>query len=266
VDLSSQKKYHKRSVDLGCAATNTLQRLQRQDAIDEAGVFTFHNQCRAFIIAVIEKLRERMVKGMDFLKRASSLNPVNLEKLGKKRILERFKRLVYSLTSRSIVKAHEGDESIIAFQRVIDSPTYQSQFRAYKDENKRLDHFYFRAVDIQQHSPSLSRVIQVVMVMFHGQADVERGFSTNSGLLQNNMQELTIISRRRIKDYLYANSIHAYEVNLTTDLMQSVRAASSGYRVYLSEKKRMADVERSRSKAEEFRKQLKICMEKKEKE
>ena len=76
------------------------------------------------------------------MKRAASLNPANLEKLGAKKQLGRFKRLVYSLTSRSIVKAHDGDSSIIEFQRLIENPLNQSHFRAFEVEKERLDQFF----------------------------------------------------------------------------------------------------------------------------
>ena len=71
-DLSSVKN-HKRQVDIGCAATNILNGLQRRDEIDEPTVFAFHNKCLlwAFIIAVIEKSIERILVGMDFFEKGS---------------------------------------------------------------------------------------------------------------------------------------------------------------------------------------------------
>lgn len=65
------------------------------------------------------------------------------------------------------------------------------------------------------------------MVMFHWQAEIERGFKTNKDMLQDNMKEMTLVSRRRIKDHLVANQLYAYEVELTPELLQSVRSSSA---------------------------------------
>ena len=39
-------------------------------------------------------------------------------------------------------------------------------------------------------------ILELVFVLSHGQVDIERGFSLNKNLLKQNMEALTIISRR----------------------------------------------------------------------
>jgi ribosomal protein S8 len=221
----SNEKIHKRSVDIGCSAENVLTILKRQGYIDEASAYVFRKQCREFVIALIRKLKERMIHGTDFLKRVSALNPKNFEKLGKKKLLERFKKLAYTLTMRSIITAQIGDQSVIQFREVLELPQNALKFKMFEDDH-RLDHFFFKSLDVSKHA-ELSTIIKAIMVMFHWQAEIERGFKTNKDMLQDNMKEMTLVSRRRIKDHLVANQLYAYEVELTPELLQSVRSSSA---------------------------------------
>ena len=49
------------------------------------------------------------------------------------------------------------------------------------------------------------------LTISHGQADFERGFSLNKNLLNQNMEALTITSRRKVKDHLISNKIVLHE-------------------------------------------------------
>ena len=52
-----EKKYRKRYVELGCAATEIISNLKRLDMVDESAVFEFYFQCRALVVGIITKLR-----------------------------------------------------------------------------------------------------------------------------------------------------------------------------------------------------------------
>ena len=59
----------------------------------------------------------------------------------------------------------------------------------------RLDDFYFKKMKVSKF-----------LTLSHGQADVERGFSVNNDVLQDNIQEDLIISKRLVKDFLNSNA------------------------------------------------------------
>ena len=76
------------------------------------------------------------------------------------------------------------------------------QFDRKKD---RLDQFYFHKLNLDldlDKFPSLSKLLISVFVLPHGQASVERGFSLNKSLINDNMSELTIVSQRIVKDFM----------------------------------------------------------------
>ena len=74
-------------------------------------------------------------------------------------------------------------------------------FKSFKRSEDRLDRFYFETLEVPAES-SLGELLQALFVLHNGKAQVERGFSINKNLLENNMNEETITSRRRIKDYM----------------------------------------------------------------
>ena len=70
--------------------------------------------------------------------------------------------------------------------------------------------------------PKLSVILQSIFVLSHGQAAVERGFSLNQLLLRCNMKEMSIVSRRRIKDYMITHNFVPSNVRITPELIKSV--------------------------------------------
>ena len=82
------------------------------------------------------------------------------------------------------------------------------KFKSFKQSEDRLDQFYFETLEVPAKS-SLGKLLQALFVWHNGKAEVERGFSINKDLLENNMKEETIISRK-IKDYMYAYKLEPY--------------------------------------------------------
>ena len=65
-----------------------------------------------------------------------------------------------------------------------------------------------------------------------------RGFSQNKILLQQNIKDDSISSKRIVKDHMLANKLQSYSVESTNEMRKSVRAARARYAVYLEEEKK----------------------------
>ena len=77
---------------------------------------------------------------------------------------------------------------------------------------------------------------EIVQLVQHGQASIERGFFPLTNKLQVWTWRKTLVPRRIIKDHV--NAIGGVEkLNITKELLQSCSAASSRYRTNLEEKK-----------------------------
>ena len=63
------------------------------------------------------------------------------------------------------------------------------------------------------------------MVLSHRQLAVEHGFSTNKGLLIENLSEKSLINQHIVVDFMKFNDYKPFNIPLTNDLIRSVRDA-----------------------------------------
>ena len=102
-------------------------------------------------------------------------------------------------------------------------------FSSFDEETTWLDHFYFKIIMVGR-SEVLSFILKIILIMSHGQASVERGFSLNDSMKQTNIAPETIISKRLIKDYILANKITLDKVDITRDM---TKAYTKSYMLYV---------------------------------
>ena len=82
--------------------------------------------------------------------------------------------------------------------------------------------------------PKLSRVIKIILVLFHGQGCIERGFNVNNDMLQPHLDGMLLISMRIICDHLVSNDLSLQSITITKVLRDSV---CSRQRIDLAERK-----------------------------
>ncbi|KAJ8404749.1 hypothetical protein AAFF_G00336120 [Aldrovandia affinis] len=106
-----------------------------------------------------------------------------------------------------------------------------------------------------------------LLILSHGQASVERGFSVNKEVETTNIMGDTVVARRLVCDYV---ALHGgvTKVPLTKELLKSVEAARTRYRDYLTEERRKKELEAKGQKRkaaeddlEELRKRKKTILE-----
>ena len=112
-----------------------------------------------------------------------------------------------------------------------------------------------RHVSKEKELESLWEVVRTILVLSHGQAQVERGFSTSKELMDINMKQRTLVAKRAIVDYV--QHIGGVEkVNINKSMIMAAACARSSYRAYLDEQveaKKKATAKRKReSEADEL--------------
>ena len=75
----------------------------------------------------------------------------------------------------------------------------------------------------------LQHVIKIVLILLHGQAQVEQRFSSNKSLSDDNMSTDTIVALCSVLDYLKFHDLKAHEVEMTKDVLASCRHARKKY-------------------------------------
>ena len=79
-------------------------------------------------------------------------------------------------------------------------------FTSFKKENDILDMFYFSTLNIGK-CKELSMILKAILTLSHRKASVECGFSINKNLVDINMSQESIITKRLVKDHMIANNL-----------------------------------------------------------
>lgn len=119
-----------------------------------------------------------------------------------------FERLLSSLLDgRRIPEANvdvlKGEYASFV-QEVHDNSITLKQFQNYTVSEQRVDCFLASHLKNSQH-PKLWYLIKCLLVLSHGQAGVERGFSINKEITEYNFKERSVVSLRIIYDHIQAS-------------------------------------------------------------
>lgn len=101
----------------------------------------------------------------------------------------------------------------------------------------------------------------MILTLSHGQAAIERGFSTNKDLLETNMLEQTIIAQRMIcdsvkKELPKEDCSDVSKVNVNKEMLRYCSRARGRYDSYLAERKEKLKKNVVETKKNEIREEL----------
>ena len=112
-----------------------------------------------------------------------------------------------------------------------------SEFKDYDPNNDRLDSFLYLHMGQKRSYQSSRKVGTDLLILSHGQASVEKGFSVNKQLEVENLQECAFISQRLVQDHVqYVGGV--LSVSISKLLLLSAAGARQKYLLYLDEQKR----------------------------
>ncbi|GBM78625.1 hypothetical protein AVEN_94590-1 [Araneus ventricosus] len=94
------------------------------------------------------------------------------------------------------------DEILMEFQDYLDNVALKhSHFSKFSPENLRVDEFFYETMNTSKYR-NLWKVVEMLLLLSHGQATVEKGFSINKKVEVENMKELLCVSQRLICGYI----------------------------------------------------------------
>ncbi len=102
------------------------------------------------------------------------------------------------------------------------------------DGKSRVDSFLHKAMN---GYAELWSFVEKLLLLSHGQATVERGFSINKEVEMCNMNEDTIVSQRLICDYVRMCG-GVVKVPLTKELLNECASARNRYRIFLEDERK----------------------------
>lgn len=129
------------------------------------------------------------------------------------------------------------DDILREFREFCDLAALQVKFREFDPKTARVDTLLYETMGTK---PSLSRVwnvVKILLVLSHGQASIERGFSVNKELIVENQRERSLVAQRLIVDHVRSVG-GVTKVEITKELLLSAAGARQKYHGYLDEEKR----------------------------
>ena len=66
-------------------------------------------------------------------------------------------------------------------------------------------------------------MFQIVLTLSHGQAQVERGFTINKQMLDDNMSTETLVAQRIFHDHMLSHNVKPYQIEVNSRMMELVK-------------------------------------------
>ena len=133
----------------------------------------------------------------------------SFEKIEK--ILRKVLHYLVSLNIISVPKCNKITQQLTSFHK-----SAKSSVDKFTQFSRSIDSFYFSLFpNLNQSHPELSFILKLVLVLSHGQASVERGFSLRNAAFKDNISELSLNSKRLI--------IKIIEISTSVLLVQNIK-------------------------------------------
>ena len=91
-------------------------------------------------------------------------------------------------------------------------------FEKFNRHEQQLDEFFMKQTGIVSYT-NLLLILKLVLVLSHGQANVERCFSVNNNVLKCDVSEKSIMSRKLIIDHMESHNLLPQSFSITKRLL-----------------------------------------------
>ena len=237
-DKTNQCSAHR--VDLGFVGTELMKKLAFAKKISDKQVLEIRAECKQFILTLIKHLKLKSPLGYRLVRALRCLNPHEMV-ANRDLCIERFQRVLKALVDANKLSEGKCDDIKHQFISFLDDevPRYSSQLDGFDHtkEDSHIEKLFHQMMASKQCYEKVWSVVKNVLTLSHGQATVERGFSTNKQISKENLQEHTFVALRLVHDHIKSVA-GAINVEITKKLILSVASARQKYMAYLDEQKR----------------------------
>ena len=152
------------------------------------------------------------------------------------------------LVNAERVKEEECDTLLQQFAMFLDSiPVFGSErFANFQSAEDRVDTLFFECMANESYK-SLFSVVKLILILSHGQATVERGFSVNKEVEVENLKEHTLVAQRIVCDHVSSVG-GVLKVELSKPLLLSVKMSRQRYEKYLDQEREKKKLNRNGQK------------------
>ena len=247
-DKSNQCTAHK--VDLGFVATEQLKKLVAAKKVTDKQVLELKMEWKESVLTILKHRRLKSPLGYRTVSALQCLNPQMLVSKPEK-CIEKFQVVLKALVNTKKLKECDVDLTKQQFVSFLDEevPQHVSRLNSFDHtkEGHHIDKLFYDMLASKKSYEKLWAVLKSLLTLSHGQATVERGFSTNKQVSIDNLQERSFVAMRQIQDHIHTVK-GSLNVNITKQMISSVAAARQRYMAYLEEERKKKQKEASSMK------------------
>lgn len=229
--------------------------------ISQGQRYQFRKDIQKCVIAIVNKIREKSPLAKIIVQNAFCLSPRTMadaseDRKGKKCgiLKSAFKVVVKHLSERNVIDCDDVDTTLRGYSKFLDRLCEGdfSDFKtfSYKKEDSRVENLFFKCLSDDGDFAHLWRVIELLLLLSHGQASVERGFSTNKKCTDVNLSKESLRGRRLVTQAV-KEAGSATKIVITPSLLTYASAARGKYRAILEEKKEEEKKEKEQMEREQ---------------
>ncbi|XP_073714812.1 uncharacterized protein [Misgurnus anguillicaudatus] len=239
IQVSDEKNWVSlKNVDIGLGAESAIKALQSKSGgkIGELSVLTFRKECLQCLVKVVRKLQDKSPLKFPMVRQIGCLDPTRIHQ-EPEWCIKQMKSVVQTfLQGKKLTGGSPaGDVIIQQFVSLTSVEGRDERFLAFKPMKDRLDVFLYTTLSTSY--PDLLQFCKSLLLLSHGQATVERGFSINKEVETCNLQDRTLESLRLVCDRI-SSCGGILKVPLTKELLASASSARSQYRLYLENERK----------------------------
>ncbi|XP_059169593.1 uncharacterized protein LOC131951256 [Physella acuta] len=223
------------SIEVGFVADSLIKSLKKNNKASDLQILNFKSDCKTILIGFSSKFLLKSPLLYSLVRDLACLDPLQMLE-NKACSLSRMKRILHILVNKRKLKSAECDQVLFQFSTFIDTCTLNGCLSKFNREHDRLDSFFIEQLGSKVSYVNIWKVVKDLLLLSHGQASVERGFSVNKELEECNMAPKTLIAKRIILDS-FRQSPDLDNFIITPKLLVFASSAHRKYCLYLDSEK-----------------------------
>ena len=224
--------------DIGFATRAILEKIEKNKNVSDLRLMAFFAECGTFLKEIAKKMMVKSPLKYPIIGHLTSLDPRNMAK-NDASSSGKFQKLLSKLLSLKRLSAEECDASKQQFEDLLKEikAFYINESSNFDPKSQRLDSFFADLLEGKDSFAILWKVIKMVLVLSHGQADVERGFSVNKDVVAFNMDPDTLCAYRKVYDAVKHLQCEVHEIIIGKEMLKSCKASHQRYLMHIEEQK-----------------------------
>eukprot|EP00117_Sycon_ciliatum_P014440 scpid104501/ scgid14696/ len=114
----------------------------------------------------------------------------------------RVERVLHAFQEASVLLEDECERAHTQYRKFVVEAAAHPSFQGFESGDTRIDALLCDFMAQRKDFEQLWHLTKMVLLLSHGQASVERGFSINKEASTDNMKEHTLVAQRAIKDHI----------------------------------------------------------------